>query len=196
MLAVYIGFDISSNVFHVLKQLHGQKFYQRLHLIAIFDDSKQAMDHIASIPGLHKMYFELFYFSRKLNLNSFKYLKELGLINYFSASTVATDLSDKSMLQLERLYLHNFSSEMMEPFIQCAAELNAIKIVDMRGDKLIDLSALNKKREKLFGAKKVVIYLEEDVYMATKWGNRMHDFKTVEIRRASSYDWPMHFTNH
>ncbi|XP_055305039.1 uncharacterized protein LOC129569870 [Sitodiplosis mosellana] len=53
----------------------------------------------------------------------------------------------------------------------------------------LDLAAWNKEREKLAGARKVTIYVDEDIYLATKWATNETDYDLIELKRGNSYDW-------
>lgn len=44
-------------------------------------------------------------------------------------------------------------------------------------------------RGKLFGAKKIMLYVKEDIYLATKWAYKMTDFGLIEIMRTSSHPY-------
>lgn len=60
---------------------------------------------------------------------------------------------------------------------------------------ILDLSELDKEREKLKGACKVRIFIDEKVlivqkvYSATKWATNGKEFSLIEIRRASSHQF-------
>lgn len=133
----------------------------------------------------------------KLNLNSFINLKGHGLhvCDYDDLNKFPIDLQStaKSLVNLERLYFSHIKSEIIEPFIRYSAVLKAIKIHLFR-EKIIYLSSLNRKREHLVGAKKVIIYLREDVYLATKWGNNPTNFNMIEVRREESVEWHVPFS--
>lgn len=57
-----------------------------------------------------------------------------------------------------------------------------------------NLNALNKEREKLSGARKVRIFVSNDVFLTTKWNatNGNMNWSQIEVRRSHSYDWNHH----
>lgn len=77
------------------------------------------------------------------------------------------------------------------PFFRRSTKLNKIKIQYQGEQKVLNLSMLNKERAKLVGARKMTIYVEDDVYLATKWATKNGDIhlSLVEMRRSSSYEW-------
>lgn len=54
---------------------------------------------------------------------------------------------------------------------------------------ILDVAALNEERKKLEGARKVTIYVIEDIYLRTKWSTHSINLNLVEIRRFESVDW-------
>ncbi|XP_055303092.1 uncharacterized protein LOC129568813 [Sitodiplosis mosellana] len=61
--------------------------------------------------------------------------------------------------------------------------------------RIIDLVALNEERKKLVGARKVTIYVRDDVFLATKWAayNGDINLSLIEMGRSDSYEWNHHF---
>lgn len=79
---------------------------------------------------------------------------------------------------------------MQSPFIRNSPKLKQIRIKDAKVDfKNVDLWALNEEREKILGAQKISIYVNEVVYLATKWTMKTIDFSLIELRRFDSYEW-------
>lgn len=64
----------------------------------------------------------------------------------------------------------------------------------------VDLAALNKEREKLLKkfpeTKKITIYVENDVFLATKWAtkNGNINLSLIEMKRSDSIDWKIHYS--
>lgn len=61
--------------------------------------------------------------------------------------------------------------------------------------RILNLVELNEERKKLMGAKKVIIYVRDDVFLATKWATHNGDtnLSLIEMRRSDSYEWNHHF---
>lgn len=64
---------------------------------------------------------------------------------------------------------------------------------DSQKQKVIDLPLLNAERAKLKNAKRVMLYVTEEVYLATKWAMRETDFQFIQLKRIESYDWDTEF---
>lgn len=50
----------------------------------------------------------------------------------------------------------------------------------------LDIAALNNERKKMNGARKVIIYILEDVYLRTKWAMMDINHNWIEIKRTIS----------
>ncbi|XP_055306450.1 uncharacterized protein LOC129570761 [Sitodiplosis mosellana] len=61
--------------------------------------------------------------------------------------------------------------------------------------RVLNLVALNKERGKLPNARKVTIYVRDDVFLATKWATKNGDthLKYIEMKRSDSYEWNHHY---
>lgn len=58
---------------------------------------------------------------------------------------------------------------------------------------VIDLTALNEERSKLNGATKVIIYVEERIFLATKFAKANIELSLVMLKRAKAVKWTHHF---
>lgn len=52
---------------------------------------------------------------------------------------------------------------------------------------------VNEEREKLKGACRVTLFIDEKVYLPTKWAMNGKEFRLIEIRRTSSHRWGHQF---
>lgn len=61
--------------------------------------------------------------------------------------------------------------------------------------KILNLIALNKKREKLPNARKIILYVRDDVFLVTKWATRNGDINLnlIEMKRSDSLEWNHHY---
>lgn len=196
VLVIYINFRRNFDLMcHHLKQLYGRGFYQRLHIKAMCID-QDGINRFSSLNELEKLYLCTTTVTSRLNLNLLTNLNEFGFDGHFGhLETPPIDFisTAKILVNLERLYFRDTNTEMIEPFIEYSAKLKAIKIHCIKGGNFIALSAWNKKREQLIGARKVRIYLNDEEFVATKWNNKITDFKLIEVKRAESYDWKIPF---
>lgn len=71
-----------------------------------------------------------------------------------------------------------------------SSKLNQIKVdwfleedLNIGMHKIIELSAMNKERAKLLNAKKITMYVKEDIYLALKNAGQDIDLEFKELRR-------------
>lgn len=175
-------------------ELYDRGVYKRLHLqSAFYDGQHRHLMELGSVRGLEVL--------RHLNLvdgmnfPKLVFLKELR--TSFASNSHHADILAKNLTNLERLHMRYASIEHLLPFIYYSAKLKEAKI-DVVGNKedfkcVLDLVAMNNERRKLPHARKVTIYIEEKVYLATKWGNYTTNLGLVQIKRAHSHEWSNHF---
>lgn len=62
---------------------------------------------------------------------------------------------------------------------------------DFSNWRLLNLVALDKKRRKLPGARKITIFVRDDIFLATKWSTKYGDInlKFIEMKRSDSHEW-------
>ncbi|XP_055306370.1 uncharacterized protein LOC129570696 [Sitodiplosis mosellana] len=176
-LAIDMTTDIDTAI-GCLNDLHEKGFYKRLHFRS--ERNVPSADQLLSLPGLVTLYI-----SPKENENpNFPVLpniKELGIHNFFVYKHIT------SLINLEQLFIKPVSSHDLLPFIRRSAKLKDVDLVVFQG-KVLDIAALNKERKKLVGARKVNIYVNEDVYLATKWATTDTSLELIELKRRTSRD--------
>lgn len=152
--------------------LYEQKFYKRLFVI-IHRTKKSYCDHLVTLPGLEQL--TILKFRDCFSLPSLTNLKEL-VINS-TVDPVDMETLAKGLTRLERIQLTKATPESIVPFIRYSVNLRKFKmeLEDETSEEPLDLVALNKEREKLFQAKHVVLYVEEQIFLATKWAVKNGD---------------------
>lgn len=132
-----------------------------------------------------------------IDLSELKDLKELGI--GYSNQIIDMNTLANNLTKLERIFFHTVDINNILPLISRKVNLKKKFIEKFEAGKyfdeitkIINLPALNKMREKLFGAKKIMLYVEEEIYLASKWAFKMTDFGQIKIMRESSY--PYHTT--
>ncbi|XP_031639430.1 uncharacterized protein LOC116351467 [Contarinia nasturtii] len=169
----------------LLKQLRIQGFYKRLRIGASSNHTlendqclNKSLNAIAKSIGVAKM---------KIDQSIFFDLYE----NYKNNEMCTLLCND--VVNVKRLYLNTVSAFDILPIIQQAKNVKKIKFHPKTEFKsnVLKLEFLNAEREKLDGAKKVTIYVPDDVFATTKWAtkNGNTDLGSVEIKRIESYDW-------
>ncbi|XP_031635597.1 uncharacterized protein LOC116348668 [Contarinia nasturtii] len=184
----------SENIVELLNRLHEQGFYKRLHIYSSHIDERICTS-LASFKGLEFLYIreldEIYYLAQLTNLRELMIWG--GLRDPKDMEILANTL-----IKLERLYIDNCKciDEFM-PFIRRSPQLNRIKIIPPYGliGEALNLAMLNKERAKLVGARKIIIYTRDDVFLATKWTTRNGDtnLRFIEMKRLDSIVWNHHF---
>lgn len=180
----------------LLKQLHANGFYKRLHLY-VQRINQQSSEKLVRLPGLEKLCIK--YFSGIYNLTQLTALKELVILD--GANEKDMKLLALSLNNLQRLFLNNASFQDLLPFLSHSMQLSVVKFFPKPGDNglvrrnVFKLLTSNVEREKLFGARKLIVYLPDDIFLATKWAinNGRTNLSMVEIKRTHSYAWDNHF---
>lgn len=96
-----------------------------------------------------------------------------------------------NLMYLEKLTLNVARSDEIFHWLCHAVNLKRMRITDLYEESndatmmtcLSDLEKWNREREKLANARKVIIYVQESVYLATKWTLKDVDLSRVAIRR-------------
>lgn len=188
----YDAFTDSTTVCDIIKKLHAQGFYKRLH-IEVGECDEDCSIGLATLPSLEKLCIKRF--MRVHRLSSLTGLKELAILKNVNA--IDMDILARLLGGLKRVFLFNASLADILPFIRCSVNLMKIKVYPKDEtsftDGILNLAVLNKEREKLPGARKVMIYVPDKMFLKTKWavkdGNI--DFDFVEMQRYDLYSWGM-----
>lgn len=193
------GIDLNT-FFRLLNDFHEHGFYKKLHFYYGYSRFQQEIiDELVSVKGLVKLRAKMD--TQHVTVSNLRNLEELCI----NESCFITDLKSlpNILTKLKRIQFGKASSDDILPFISQATDLEKIKVSSLLSgshfdehDKILHLSGLNKKREQLIGARKIIIYVREDVYLATKWSMKQNDFKLIEMKRLHSYDFNHEFDLH
>lgn len=182
----------------LLDALHEQNFYKRLHLY-IENVDQNTVRHLAALHALEKLY--VVNTTPDTDLSTLINLNELGI--HIGSTILNLDTVAKSLNNLHRIYFYYASSDQLLPFIRHSRNLKQIKVRNLESgthfddpENILYLPGLNKERGKLSDAQKVIIYLEEDIYLTTKWTTDKTDYDLISIERGESYIWPHHFRHY
>ncbi|XP_055304999.1 uncharacterized protein LOC129569843 [Sitodiplosis mosellana] len=176
-----------------LNSLHERGVFQRLHWYCRLVSANEA-----SLNALEKLSVGHWNLGECATISSLLVnIKELIIRFYLNGSTTM-ETTARNLVNLERVYLGEPTCEAIVSFIRHSAKLKKIKVahsIGMPNSNIdgLDLAAWNKGREKLFGARKVTIYVPEHVYLATKWATNKTDYSLIELKRGNSYDWGSDF---
>lgn len=174
-------------LYNLLIDLNQKEFYRSLHMFITFVDRQNCMQKLFSVKSLEML--GGFVISIE---NPLMKLKELD-INKGSEINNLNTFPNK-MPELERIYFSEATVNDILPFICHSYKLKIMKIDQLLDgiyleNGVLDLVVLNKEREKLNKARKVVIYVNETVFLATKWIQKEMNFKLIEMRRGESFEY-------
>lgn len=173
-----------------LNDLHGRRgFYQRLKLkIYLFD--QDCIERLAKLPALENVVIA----GLTNTTLSWPVMTDLKTVEFgfgYDHAKYGLETLVTNAINLESVFLQRSKYEEILLLVSHATKLKAIKVnwlVDV--DVLtLNVSALNTARKNLIRASKVIIYLNETNYLATKWIFGSREFKWIEIRRLESTTW-------
>lgn len=173
-------------IFNLLVELHDKGFYRSLHLYITFVDRDNCLHKLFSLKPLEMIGG----FVTSIN-NPIMKLKELD-INNGSDITDLDELPNKVPM-LERIHFSEASAHDILPFIQKSSKLQIMKIDSLIDgihlqNGILDLVALNKERTDLKKTRKLTIYVNERVFLATKWATIDMNLNLIELRRGESFE--------
>ncbi|XP_055310988.1 uncharacterized protein LOC129573876 [Sitodiplosis mosellana] len=186
-LAIVLSDNSNDDILSLLTDLHGRGFYRRLHLRSY---RVPPVDRLLSLQGLVALYFSpIFFRGEKIELPPLVNIRELGFYVHWGTSRnngVNTIALASRLMNLERLFIARPNFEDLLPFIRRSINLKYVEIYLFKG-KVLEIYALNKERKKVEGARKVTIYVDEDVYLATKSAKAETLLGLIEIKRKESH---------
>lgn len=164
----------------LLNQFYERGLYKRLHLYVKRIDQK-ASDYLTTLCALEML--SVRQFSESYSLSNLINLKELEIGSGISLKDI--EILAVKLVNLERLSIGNVVANDILPFIRHSTKLYRIQAHFKDGD--LDLMSLNEERNKLKGARKIIVYVPNNIFLATKWTtfNGIIDYSLIEMRRAS-----------
>ncbi|XP_055303147.1 uncharacterized protein LOC129568844 isoform X2 [Sitodiplosis mosellana] len=174
----------------VLWELYERGFFKRLHHCTNTVDEESSIE-LNLMPALEKLCIERF--TVTFDLARLIKLRELVILD--GANATDMDILANNLINLQRVYIGKATIEDILPFIRRSPELTKLKVIPRneahfnRG--VLKLVTFNKEREKLVGARKVTIYVPDNIFLKTKWTTKHGDtnLKFVEMQRSGSYEW-------
>lgn len=170
-------------IYYFLYELYKRGFYRRLQYLMLFI-SPENVEKLFSLRGIEMICGDVVRFDRPLT--------HVKMISIWCGDEIL-NLNDlpRKLPNLERVGFAKISFNNILPFIRQSPKLRKFKIKSFLDKDLIclDLILLNKEREKLVGARNLIIYVEEDIYLATKWKLGTTNFNLIEVRRSHAMEW-------
>lgn len=202
--AIFGGMDFKPFI-ELLNELYERGFYKRLQF-SHNRCNQDLIDLLASASNLVKLYI---LYGENVRLLALKNLEEL----YYQDCEGIADLDEviTKNTKLERVHFSTAHPDHISKLVSRAPYLKKIivnKLMNMKhaqrkefyyypttqpNNTVFNLRALNEQRGKLEVARKVTVYVQEDVYLATKWAINETNFQLVRLMRlgsaGGSYPW-------
>lgn len=182
--------------YELLYELYKRGFYKRLHLYVWEAINQEQIIRLSGVNGLVKLFINRL--TEPLALSPLKNIEEI----FVRDSKYLYDLDTMTMdlVNLRRIHFFEASLNDITPFFKRSVEMEMIKVDRFVGGihfdknaKVINLLALNRERERLMGATKITLFVEEDIYLATKRAMKGNDFTSIRLKRDTSYEWEHFF---
>lgn len=193
----------TGQTFKLLKELHKRGSFKRLHLdLKCF--SQQTLEQMELLGNALLALSSLRLkecTSESITLPQLINLKELNISTCLNDLPLGamTDVNAlvSQLVNLERIHFAIADDYEITQFICHSAKLKKMKIENLAwqddNNVCIDLLMLNNERAKLPQAQKLIIYIGDEEYLATKWSCKQTEFNCIEMRRAMSNEWGQHF---
>ncbi|XP_055303332.1 uncharacterized protein LOC129568996 [Sitodiplosis mosellana] len=177
----------------LLNQLHG-RFFKRLHFYMPKVTQKNS-DYVIKLQGLEKLCIQQF--SESYSLAHLIGLKELAILD--GANPNDMEILANNYVNLQYLYMRNVTYDALLPFIRRSTKLKCVKLFpkdksSFNGD-FLNIVQLNEERVKLEKARKVIIYVPDNVFLTSKWtlSNGDTNLQLIEMKRSDSQEWNHHY---
>lgn len=174
----------------LLSTLFDRGFYKRCRVAAYAIYEQDEIDEIVSVRGMEELYMDVlvedavFMPRPELNQLSISYSPHFGDWNIIVGN----------FGNIERVHFQRAVATNIVPIIR-----EAIKVTEIKIDKLdageyfengiINVFAWNELRKQFHDAQRLTIYVEERVFLATKWTYTNTSFDKIELKRAECVNW-------
>lgn len=173
-----------------LLKIQSRGFFRKLHLY--FTDDNH--EYIIYPPNLLS-FVRIMHFTdsiRKFELSPLINLEKLYILNTNKINDL--DIALTKLSKLKNIQFYNEEIDNIIPFINHATKLNVIIVDNIKNgthfnvnNNIVNLTALNDERGKLTAATRLRIYVQEEVYLATKKAYRNTKIDLIQIKRIESF---------
>lgn len=180
--------------YRLLNRLYKRGIYKRLKFTFPTQEmrTQEKFDRLASLNGLVTLKNITDNQTPDIiNLSSLKDLKKIYIEH--SNKIKSMDNLAINLTKLEHFQTHNASFNEILPLISQSVNLKAIFVLNLTEGKyfngstnIMNLPELKKVRERLLGASKIILHLNEKIYLATKWSFATTYFGIIRILRNDS----------
>lgn len=179
-LAIRLDTANLANFCDKLNALHERGIFERLNLLSF-----GASDEKIPLNMLEKFTVNHWMVQDHTTVSQLVTIKQLNIHSHDDSSTMK--LIAQHLVNLECVNLGRSTAETILPLVRYGAKLKRIKIFSLPFSNVLDLAAWNKEREKLVWARKVIIYVPESIFLATKWAGTT-DFTLIKLKRKNAFD--------
>lgn len=190
----------SKSVLDLLQQLHAQEFFKMLHIYFKPDSTNDFLHKILSTQfssTIEALNFEFSWLpmENQLLINQTEvYLKNLKVLGINNVNNIINmDVLPNKLPNLEKIYFGDANEKVIWPFICGSAKLKTIKILNLVHPDGIysyrefpNINKMNEKRKMLEGARKVAIYISDNLVLISKWAKKATNLDLIELRRFDS----------
>ncbi|XP_055317207.1 uncharacterized protein LOC129576319 [Sitodiplosis mosellana] len=179
---------VLDEVYDLLNCLHERGFYKRLHYYAV--NRIPPKDKLAKLPGLVTLFVHSWNNDRVIELPELSSLKEL--IFYSNHIYKELEKIPNLCINLERLVIVDAIFDDILPFIRHSMKLKEIEIKFLN-ENTLDIVRLDNERKKLNGAQKVIIFVSDKLYFATKCITNDVILDLIEIKNNDPHEQAHNF---
>lgn len=181
------SFVIVKMLHNLLVEMEKREVYKELHLYINFLDHENCVQKLFSLNSLTM----LGGYVNRID-NPLMRLKELDINN--GSDFIDLDALPDKLPILERIHFSEATSNHILPFVRHSPRLKQMKIEELSDGAhldggILDILTLNTERMKMIRKHKLMIYLNERVFVTTKWNKQNMNYSFVEVRRGESYEW-------
>lgn len=176
--------SLGDSMYELLAELHEHGIYKRLCLYLDFVH-QQDLQKMFLLSSLEMVCGDILQINKPM-----PNLKILGVC--YGDEIINMEKLPNILSNLERIYFARVTFDCILPFICHSVKLKQIKIKNLNDENRfmsINLAKLNNEREKLPGARKLLIFVKEEDYLTMKWTKNNLKFNLIEIRRFESFEW-------
>lgn len=175
--------QIDAYICNRLRKLHARGGYQHLHLSNVEIKSQEDLDLIAAIPAIEVLFVD----EAQCVITLPDWMTTLQKIGFRHASELRNPvLLAKHLMNVDGIYFESATSrDDILSFVRYSNNMQVLYVKHF-GQDAIDVIALNKEREKLENPRNLTIYMEEDVYLATKHAFQTTKHSLIELKNVES----------
>lgn len=185
-------------IIYNLKEMYQSRFYKLLHLY-IYNDQIDVdiFEEMVSLPTVVKMHVNSGLLAATPVMNSltdlYVHVCDNTCNSYSNLNELNMSIANK-FPNIETIEFRAASSDVILDFVRHSPKLRNITVWALSAgthfsQNVLNLNAINEERQGLAGSKgarKVQFYVQECIYLATKWKEAVTDLKKIQMRRIES----------